>query len=103
LALGATQFKCCPPIRETENREALWSALRDGVIDYVVSDHSPCTADLKVRHFFLLIHAGSVGYISETVVPVDKEGIYWGAHTQNGKTINDRQATSTSHFFAFVL
>jgi allantoinase len=44
---GATQFKCCPPIREHANREALWSALGDGVIDLVVSDHSPSTPDLK--------------------------------------------------------
>ncbi|GAA4537067.1 allantoinase AllB [Pseudonocardia xishanensis] len=44
---GATQFKCCPPIREAENREILWRGLTDGVIDIVVSDHSPCTADLK--------------------------------------------------------
>jgi allantoinase len=44
---GATQYKCCPPIRSRANREQLWSALRDGDIDIVVSDHSPCTADLK--------------------------------------------------------
>ncbi|SDZ19647.1 allantoinase [Amycolatopsis xylanica] len=44
---GATQFKCCPPIREAENRELLWRGLADGVIDYIVSDHSPCTAELK--------------------------------------------------------
>jgi allantoinase len=44
---GATQFKCCPPIREAQNRELLWQGLRDGVVDIVVSDHSPCTADLK--------------------------------------------------------
>lgn len=44
---GATQFKCCPPIREAANRELLWEALLDGTIDYVVSDHSPCTAQLK--------------------------------------------------------
>jgi allantoinase len=44
---GATQFKCCPPIRESANREALWNALTDGTIDLVVSDHSPCTPDLK--------------------------------------------------------
>ncbi|KAI9306360.1 allantoinase [Cunninghamella echinulata] len=48
---GATQFKCCPPIRESENRELLWKALLDGTIDYVVSDHSPCTAQLKKGHF----------------------------------------------------
>ncbi len=44
---GATQFKCCPPIRDAANRERLWAALQDGVIDCVVSDHSPCTAALK--------------------------------------------------------
>ncbi|GAA3835309.1 allantoinase AllB [Amycolatopsis tucumanensis] len=44
---GATQFKCCPPIREAGNRERLWQGLADGVIDCVVSDHSPCTPDLK--------------------------------------------------------
>lgn len=45
---GATHFKCCPPVRERENREKLWEALADGVIDMIVSDHSPCTADLKL-------------------------------------------------------
>ncbi|MBV9796381.1 MAG: allantoinase AllB [Actinobacteria bacterium] len=44
---GATQFKCCPPIRDAANRDALWEGLRSGQIDCVVSDHSPCTADLK--------------------------------------------------------
>jgi allantoinase len=44
---GATQFKCCPPIREAENRDLLWNGLRDGVIDLVVSDHSPSTVELK--------------------------------------------------------
>ncbi|MCE0540175.1 allantoinase AllB [Kineosporia rhizophila] len=44
---GATQFKCCPPIRETANRELLWEGLREGVIDCVVTDHSPCTPELK--------------------------------------------------------
>ncbi len=44
---GATQYKCCPPIREAANRERLWEGLRDGVIDLVVSDHSPSTPDLK--------------------------------------------------------
>ncbi|WP_433870237.1 allantoinase AllB [Saccharopolyspora sp. CA-218241] len=44
---GATQFKCCPPIREAANRELLWRGLADGTIDCVVSDHSPCTPELK--------------------------------------------------------
>jgi allantoinase len=44
---GKPEFKCCPPIRDNANRESLWEALRDGTIDFVVSDHSPCVADLK--------------------------------------------------------
>ncbi len=39
---GAVLFKCAPPIRSRENRERLWQGLRDGVIDLVVTDHSPC-------------------------------------------------------------
>ncbi|HEY0426681.1 MAG TPA: allantoinase AllB [Pyrinomonadaceae bacterium] len=46
---GATHFKCCPPVRERENREKLWEALREGTIDMIVSDHSPCTANLKLQ------------------------------------------------------
>ncbi|MGL3805754.1 allantoinase AllB [Paeniglutamicibacter sp. R2-26] len=44
---GATAYKCCPPIREASNRELLWKGLEDGVIDCIVSDHSPSTLDLK--------------------------------------------------------
>ena len=45
---GATEFKCCPPIRERQNREQLWGALLDGTIDMVVSDHSPCPPGMKL-------------------------------------------------------
>jgi allantoinase len=45
---GATHFKCCPPVRERENREKLWQALGEGTIDMIVSDHSPCTPNLKL-------------------------------------------------------
>ncbi len=44
---GATQFKCAPPIRENENRERLWRALANGVIDFVTTDHSPCPVSMK--------------------------------------------------------
>ena len=47
---GGTQFKCCPPIRDDANRNALWQALLDGDIDIVVTDHSPSTAALKFAH-----------------------------------------------------
>ncbi|XP_078801794.1 allantoinase, mitochondrial-like isoform X4 [Oryzias latipes] len=51
IPAGATQFKCCPPIRSSANQEQLWSALKRGLIDMVVSDHSPCTPDLKKLDF----------------------------------------------------
>ena len=47
---GATQFKCCPPIRDDVNRDLLWQALLDGDIDIIVTDHSPSTAELKFAH-----------------------------------------------------
>ncbi|KAF8424159.1 hypothetical protein EV426DRAFT_105419 [Tirmania nivea] len=45
---GDTRHKCCPPIREVRNQEGLWEALKAGEIATVVSDHSPCTPDLKL-------------------------------------------------------
>ncbi|WP_328535923.1 allantoinase AllB [Streptomyces sp. NBC_00344] len=48
---GASEFKCCPPIREAANQDLLWDALADGTIDCIVTDHSPSTADLKTDDF----------------------------------------------------
>jgi allantoinase len=47
IADGDTRFKCAPPIRERENRERLWEGLRDGIIDLIASDHSPCLPEMK--------------------------------------------------------
>lgn len=47
IADGATEFKCAPPIRERENREKLWAALAEGLIDFVATDHSPCPPAMK--------------------------------------------------------
>lgn len=46
---GATEYKCAPPIRSAENREKLWKALEEGLIDFVVTDHSPCPPAMKRR------------------------------------------------------
>jgi len=48
---SATEYKCCPPIRERANREALWAGLAAGALDCVVSDHSPCPPALKRGDF----------------------------------------------------
>lgn len=47
IGVGATEKKCAPPIRSRRNREQLWQALKDGVIDLVVTDHSPCPPAMK--------------------------------------------------------
>lgn len=44
---GQTQFKCAPPIRGKENNDQLWQALKDGLINFVATDHSPATPSLK--------------------------------------------------------
>jgi allantoinase len=44
---GATEFKCAPPIRERANRDALWRGIEEGLFVAIVSDHSPCTPELK--------------------------------------------------------
>jgi allantoinase len=46
---GQTLFKCAPPIREAANQRDLWRGIVSGVIDFVVSDHSPCTPNLKEK------------------------------------------------------
>jgi allantoinase len=49
---GDTRHKCCPPIRSQSNQDGLWEELLqdtvDGVIQTVVSDHSPCTPEIKL-------------------------------------------------------
>jgi len=47
IAAGNTLAKCAPPIRSAENREALWDGLRDGTIDLIATDHSPCPPEMK--------------------------------------------------------
>jgi allantoinase len=44
---GDTRFKCAPPIWESDNKEKLWSGLENGLINFITSDHSPCTPELK--------------------------------------------------------
>jgi len=44
---GATLSKCAPPVRSRENCEKLWQGLKDGTIDFLVTDHSPCPPAMK--------------------------------------------------------
>ena len=44
---GDASYKCCPPLRDEANRDGLWAGLLDGTLGMVVSDHSPCPAEMK--------------------------------------------------------
>ncbi|GAA0313433.1 allantoinase AllB [Streptomyces polychromogenes] len=78
---GATEFKCCPPIREAANQDVLWDALADGTIDCVVSDHSPSTADLKTGDF-----ATAWGGISSLQLGLPA---IWTEARRRGRTLED--------------
>jgi allantoinase len=84
IPAGATEFKCCPPIRDAANRDKLWQALADGLITCVVSDHSPCTPDLKRRDTgdFAAAWGGIAGV--QLGLPV-----VWTAARRRGHTLAD--------------
>jgi allantoinase len=84
IADGATEFKCCPPIRERENREKLWDALKEGTMDFVVSDHSPCPPDMKLREQADFVNAW--GGISSLQLRLP---IMWTEARARGCTIED--------------
>jgi allantoinase len=76
-----TEFKCCPPVRPAINREALWRALGTGVIDYVVSDHSPCPPSLKTGDF-----ATAWGGIASLQLGLS---IVWTVAARRGASLSD--------------
>lgn len=41
--------KCQPPLRKKADHDKLWEELLNGNIDWLTSDHSPCTEDLKTN------------------------------------------------------
>jgi allantoinase len=83
IADGATEFKCCPPIRERENREELWSALDEGLIEMVVSDHSPCPPGMKCLSTGNFLEAwGGIASLQLRL------SIMWTLASERGFTIN---------------
>ncbi|GLZ77558.1 allantoinase [Actinorhabdospora filicis] len=79
---GGTEFKCCPPIRSSANRALLWDGLASGVIDCVVSDHSPATASLKLTGSF----GTAWGGISSLQLGLP---LVWTAARARGFTLSD--------------
>ena len=78
---GRCEFKCAPPIREHENRERLWHGLGEGLIDLIVSDHSPCTPHLK-GHDFMKAWGGISSV--QFVLP-----IVWTEASRRGHSLSD--------------
>jgi allantoinase len=81
---GATEFKSCPPIRDGYNREALWRGLEGGVIDCVVSDHSPCAPELKLAESGDF--AGAWGGIASLQLGLSA---VWTVARGRGRTLDD--------------
>lgn len=83
IADRATEFKCCPPIRERENREQLWRALNDGTIQMIVSDHSPCSPEMKLLESGNFLEAW--GGISSLQLRLP---VVWSEARRRGHTLN---------------
>jgi allantoinase len=84
IADGATEYKCAPPIRERENRERLWAALGEGVLDMVVSDHSPSPPQLKRRESGDFAQAwGGISSLGLTLAAT------WTAASERGFSLSD--------------
>ncbi len=81
---GATPFKCAPPIREAANREALWAALAEGVLELVASDHSPCSPALKAMEVGDFVSAwGGVSGLQLAL------SVVWTEAQRRGHTLRD--------------
>lgn len=97
IAAGATHYKCAPPIREHANREALWAGLRDGTIDFVVSDHSPCTPALK------LAESGDFGKAWGGISGLQFSlSVVWTEARKRGFTVRDLSRWMSAHTADFA-
>ncbi|KAF6825270.1 allantoinase [Colletotrichum plurivorum] len=98
---GDTRYKSAPPARELANQALLWDELSresgEGVIKTVVSDHSPCTPDLKLIPESLPVaphsHAGEDGDFFKAWGGVSSLGlglsILWTGAEAHGASIED--------------
>jgi len=92
-----TLFKCAPPIRERANNEKLWKALKDGSIDFIVTDHSPATPELKKIESGNLKEAwGGISSIQFSLPVV------WTAAKKRGFIINEIAALMSEHVAKFI-
>jgi allantoinase len=84
IADGSTLLKCAPPIRSAANREALWEGLREGVIDLIATDHSPCPPAMKrLEEGSFQMAWGGIASLS-VALPV-----VWSGMRERGFTLDD--------------
>lgn len=76
-----------PPVRDARHRDAIWAALRSGVVDVLGSDHAPHTREEK-DHAYPGSHSGMTGV--QTLVPVMLD------HVNAGKLSLERFVDLTS-------
>lgn len=83
IAEGDTRHKCCPPIREQSNQDRLWQELQEyaneGVIKTIVSDHSPCTPDLKLLPSHIPGHVHQPTGMNHAREPKKDQGNFFSA------------------------
>ncbi len=92
-----TLFKCAPPIREKANNEKLWEAVKDGTIDFIVTDHSPATPNLKEIESGNLKKAwGGIASIQFSL------SIIWTAGQKRGMSILQLSSLMSSHVSKFI-
>ncbi|HEX4312246.1 MAG TPA: allantoinase AllB [Acidobacteriaceae bacterium] len=81
---GSTLHKCAPPIRSAANREQLWEAIREGVIDLIATDHSPCPPAMKCRDTGDFVQAwGGIASVSVAL------SVVWSGMRGRGFTLAD--------------
>lgn len=84
IADGSTVHKCAPPIRSRQNREALWHALQEGLIDLVATDHSPCPPEMKDLEHGRFDHAwGGIAGLQLAV------SVVWTGMRERSMTLTD--------------
>ena len=81
---GNTTYKCAPPIRDKKNQLQLWNALKNGLIDFVATDHSPAPPQLKEIESGDLFRAwGGIASLQFSLPAL------WTAATKNGYELLD--------------
>jgi allantoinase len=94
---GKTIFKCAPPIRERANNENLWKGLKEGLIDFVVTDHSPCSPELKMMESGNLKEAwGGIASLQFSLPAM------WTKARKKGFSLRDISALMSTHIAAFI-